>query len=183
MVLAKQERTGKLSFLKELREREWHPSIIEIARQQLGEEWARQRLEPYYKALELYDSELRMLCQVAKNNFDLKHRDEGIVLYWSYRACGNPNCRTCYGKFKIHFPYPTLNKALNGNPSSPPSYYEKSFREARVRREVLARFLLEECELLESQVAYFLDLMDLRTLMIRRYNYEVEEYRNLGVIE
>jgi len=182
MVLSKQERTGQLKFLKELRERQWHPSSMEVARQQLGEEWARKRLAPYYEALKIYDEELKMLCKLAKHNFDLKHKDLGIVLHWAYRACGNPNCRTCYGKYKIHFPYPLIQNLARARDFK---YYRESFGKGgtRVRREILARFLLEECGLLETQVALFLDLMDLRTLMIRRYNYEVEEYRNLGVIE
>jgi len=183
MVLVKQERTGQLKFLKELREREWHPSIREVMRQQLGEEWAKQRLSPYYKAMKIVDSELKMLCKLAKHNFDLKHKDEAMVLYWGYRACSNPNCRTCYGKYRVHFPYPRIKNLASKVDFK---YYTENFgikKTSGVRREVLARFLLEECGLLETQVALFLDLMDLRTLMIRRYNYEVEEYRNLGVIE
>jgi len=138
--------------LRELRERDWHRSIRDVARQQLGEEWARERLAPYYRAMKLFDEELKMLCKLAKNNFDLRHRDLGVVLYWKYKACGNPNCRTCYGVYRLHFPYPLIHVSLTEPPQELSPYKETFERESRVRREVLAQFLFDECGLLRLRL-------------------------------
>lgn len=180
MPVIKQERTGRLKWLKELRETEWHPYIRELFKKNVDPNEVKDRLEIYRKWAVLVHDELEMLCKYAKKQFNLKHASEGLRLIWIRRHCSDPNCRTCYSKWLWHYPYPSIS-------SDKPFDFEylrtsERTKDEYVRRKALRRFLMSECSFTSTQVDLFFDLIDLRHLMIRRFNYEVEEYRNLGLL-
>jgi len=174
-VSALQERTGKLKWMKELRERDWGDYISDLSKQIMRKEEVRLRLETYHKWVERFDGEVRMFCEYASRQFNLKHEGEGVRLVWGHKHCDNPRCGTCLGTYNTHYPYPQLISAT------------ETFKTARpkplsVRRGKLKEFLIGECGLTASQADALFRLIDLRHLMIRRFNYEIMELKNFGVL-
>ena len=173
-MVVKQERTGKIKWMKELREREWHPYIKDLLRQNISKDEIRTSLNLDLKRFDIIDQDLRMFCSLAKKNYEPKHPD--LYLTWGRERCDNPRCGTCQGKYPWHYPYPeTIQKG-------------KLFREGgrgkkiSVKRPLLRKFLIEECDFMPTQVDAMLDEIDLRHLILRRYYYRVEELKNLGLV-
>ena len=173
-MVVKQERTGRIKWMKEFRETEWHPYIKDLLRQNIGKEEIRVSLTLDLKLFEIVDQDLQMFCSLAKKNFELKHAD--LYLTWSRRPCDNPRCGTCQGTNRWHYPYPeTIPKGvLRGG--------GHRGKRVSVKRPLLRKFLIEECDFMPSQAEAMLDEIDLRHLILRKYYYRVEELKNLGLV-
>jgi len=171
-----QERTGKLSWMRELRETDWGEYIRGLCKQIIHKDEVRIRLETYHAWVKRIDEEVQSFCGYAKQQFNLKHEGEGVRLVWGRKHCDNPNCGTCKGHLLTHFPYPWLASATK-------SFEFKPIKVGRsVRRGRLKEFLVGECNFTNAQADVLLNLIDLRHLMIRRFNYEVMELKNLGLV-
>jgi len=173
-MVVKQERTGQIKWLKELRETEWHPYIKDLLRQNISKERLRSYLTFYLEMYKLLDGDLEMFCRLAKANFEVKHPN--LYLVFKRRSCDNPNCGTCQATHRWHYPYPrviTKGKKIKEGAKS---------ENIPVKRPNFIRFLVEECGFMESQAHAMLDLIDLRHLWLRKYYYEVEGLKNLGLV-
>jgi len=158
--------------MKELRERDWGDYVRGLCKQIMHTDEVRTRLEIYHRWVKRMDEEVRSFCEYAKGQFDLKHEGEGVRLVWSRKHCDNSNCGTCLGAYSTHYPYPRLASATE----------PFKFKPLSVRRTALKEFLVEECNFTSAQADVFFDLIDRRHLMIRRFNYEVMELKNLGLV-
>jgi len=179
-MVMKQERTGKLKWLKELRETEWHPYVKRLLVE--GSNRIAMRLnepitvtEVVYASLDadlelvkIVHEELARFCDSAKVMYDRKHAYEGLYLVWDYKTCDNPNCGTCFNKLRLHYPYPYIYRGA------------RRVKGISVRRAMLAPFLTNECGFVPDQANIVFDLTDLRHLLIRHYHYNVLKFRNLG---
>lgn len=178
-MVVKQERTGKLKWMMELREREWHPYVkrilveyaekhpLKLAHNSCVADAIYTFFDAYRDLIEVLNDELVIFCKRAKYIHDMK--DTSANLQWSYKVCDNPNCGTCKNRYPLHYPYPRLFPVgtTRGKPLS-------------VKREILGQFLIRECDYSRDQVDIFFDLRDLRHLLIRKYHYLVEEFQNMG---
>jgi len=178
-MVVKQERTGKLRWLKDLREIEWHPYIARIlveganrTAMRLSEpitvtEVVYASLDADLELVKIVHEELARFCDSAKIMYDRKHRPE-TYLVWDYKTCDNQNCGTCFNKLRLHYPYPYMYSGT------------RRVKGISVRKAVLTPFLINECGFVPDQANIFLDLIDLRHLLIRHYHYNVLKFRNLG---
>jgi len=167
-----QERTGRIKWMKELRERDWGDYIRDLCKQIMRRDEVRILLETYHAWMKRIDEEVRVFCEYAQRQYNLKHEGEGFRLVWRRKHCDNRNCGTCSGTYNTHYPYPALASVTE----------PFKFKPLSVRRSALKEFLMGECDFTSGQADTFFKLIDLRHLMIRRFNYQVMELKNLGLV-